>query len=42
MQITKKTREEIARLVALGYNKGFARDANDESVIWELTIRLER
>lgn len=42
MQITKKTREEIARLVSLGYNKGFARDANDEPVIWELTIKMDR
>ena len=42
MQITHKTREEIARLVSLGYNKWFARDANDESIIWEISFKVDR
>lgn len=42
MHVTTKTREEIADLITKGYNKGFAKDANDQVVIWELTIKLER
>ena len=42
MQITTKTREEIASLVSKGYNKGFAKDAEENTIIWELTIKLER
>lgn len=42
MHITQKTREEIAKLISQGYNKGFARDANDESIIWEITFRVDR
>jgi len=42
MHITKQTREEIAALVAKGYNKGFAKDGDDNTIIWELTTKLER
>lgn len=41
MHITSKTRQEISKLINEGYNKGFARDANDNVVIWEITIKLE-
>ncbi len=42
MQINQNTRNEITKLINEGYNKGFARDANDQVIIWELNIRLER
>ena len=42
MQITHKTRDEITKRIQEGYNKDFAHDANDQVVIWELIIRLER
>lgn len=42
MHITKQTRQEIANLIANGYNKGFAKDGEDNTVIWELTIKLDR
>lgn len=42
MQITQKTREEIAKLISQGYNKGFALDGNDEYIIWEITFRVDR
>ena len=42
MHVTTKTREEIAKLITSGYNKGFAKDANDNIIIWELTLTLER
>ena len=41
MHITSKTRQEISKLINEGYNKGFAHDANDNVVIWEITIKLE-
>ena len=40
--ITHKTREEIAKLISQGYNKGFALDGEDQHVIWELIIKLDR
>lgn len=42
MHITQKTRQEIANLVTIGYNKGFAKDGNDESIIWEITFKVDR
>lgn len=42
MHITKETRQEIAKLVALGYNKGFAKDGEGKTIIWEIQIRLDR
>lgn len=42
MHITQQTREEIAALVAKGYNKGFAKDGEGNVIIWELTITKER
>lgn len=41
MYINQTTRDEIARLVKLGYNKGFAKDGNDEPIIWEIIIRKD-
>lgn len=42
MQINNNTRDEITRLIQEGYNKGIARDANDQVIVWELNLRLER
>lgn len=42
MHVTTKTREEIAGLITKGYNKGFAKDGEGNTIIWELTIKLER
>lgn len=42
MHITTETREEVARLITNGYNKGFANDGEGNIIIWELTLKLER
>lgn len=42
MHINNKTRDEITKRIQEGYNKGFAHDANDQVVIWELIIKLDR
>ena len=42
MHITQKTREEIAKLINQGYNKGFALDGDNQYIIWEITFRVDR
>lgn len=42
MHIDNNTRQEIAKLIQAGYSKGFAHDADGQTVIWDLTIRLDR
>lgn len=42
MHINNNTRDEITKLIQEGYNKGFARDADGQIIIWELTIKLDR
>lgn len=42
MHPNKKTYEDIAKRVAQGYTKGFSCDEEDQIVIWELTIKLDR
>lgn len=42
MHITKETRQEIANLITRGYNKGFAKEGEGKTIIWEIEIRLDR
>jgi hypothetical protein len=42
MQITQKTREQIADLILKGYNKGIAEDGEGQIVVFNLFISLDR